>query len=710
MTALVCGTGNWNGPKPGDPDTSNLILTATPAFGGVDLNWTYPLVNPHAVTYTIVYRSLLAEPDTKQFLVNWGSNFYYDKTDVSSATVYYYWIQMVSINGTVGELIGPAWAQARPLIADLMEELTGQIDAGLLAQSLKAGIDQLVTLDMAITKEGTDRLAADGLLGSIFNTIQADQTGLRTLVQQETSARTTANQAFVSSMNLLVASVGQNAAGIMQLSEAIVSNEAALAKSLLDVQAQIGTSIAGALTAYETAVDAQSARSTLKNTIQAAYQGYVATVLNDYVTVASSAGALASMKTGIQSDYKSAIASALLSYETSTTAQQARSTLSSTIQAAYQGYVATALQAYQTSADTNSALSTMQTTVQSSFQKQLASVQTTFTTQVATVNGVVTQLGALYTAKVDVNGLIGGFGVYNNGTFVEAGFDVDRFWVGRTTNKVKPFIIENDEVFINEARINHLTFSKLRDESGSLIVQNGKVQAQYIDASNLVVKSAAEFTGTIPTGQVSGLGSLASLDAYSYAALTGVKPPSNADVTGQNTSADTRKVAGTAASTVASGAAAGQAAAGIVNDWVRPGTTLIYGNKIYTGDAYVDTLQIKGNAVTVPNFAQSYNQVTYADWTTVIDIWVSLDNPGWLFASSTGYISYGLGWGDTSSALLINGSTVSIGGGEEAWVNACHSGALYVPAGVAHIELRFKSPSGKGHINQRSLFAMVVKR
>lgn len=36
-----------------------------------------------------------------------------------------------------------------------------------------------------------------------------------------------------------------------------------------------------------------------------------------------------------------------------------------------------------------------------------------------------------------------------------------------------------------------------------------------------------------------------------------------------------------------------------VSAWTRPGTTLINGNKIYTGDAYVDTLQIKGHAVTV---------------------------------------------------------------------------------------------------------------
>jgi len=47
-------------------------------------------------------------------------------------------------------------------------------------------------------------------------------------------------------------------------------------------------------------------------------------------------------------------------------------------------------------------------------------------------------------------------------------------------------------------------------------------------------------------------------------------------------------------------------AASTLSTWTRPSTTLIDGNKIYTGDAYVDTLQIKGDAVTVP-WAASYD-------------------------------------------------------------------------------------------------------
>jgi len=36
-----------------------------------------------------------------------------------------------------------------------------------------------------------------------------------------------------------------------------------------------------------------------------------------------------------------------------------------------------------------------------------------------------------------------------------------------------------------------------------------------------------------------------------------------------------------------------------VDNWKKPGNTFIDGNKIFTGDAYVDTLQLKGEAITI---------------------------------------------------------------------------------------------------------------
>lgn len=354
MSEWVCGTGTGNFPKPGDPD-NNAILTATPAFGGIDVEWTYPGTNPQAVAHTILYRSTSSDPATRVRHKIVSGNFFYDKTTTSTLITYYYWIEIVSVHGTVGELIGPASASARPTIEQMIELLTGQIDAGVLATSLKTEIGRIELNSLDISQEMLDRAESDDALGVAFNEVSAHSDETRALLQEEVLARTDADEAFVTSVNTLYAELGESIAAVQTQQQALATDHSALASHV--------------------------------------------------------------------------------------------------------------------------------TTVQSELEDDLASVQTTLQTNINTVNGKVTEIGALYTAKVDVNGLIGGFGVYNDGKTVEAGFDVDRFWVGRTTNKRKPFIIENNEVFINEAAINKLTFNKLRDESGAFLVQDGKIKANYLEIS-----------------------------------------------------------------------------------------------------------------------------------------------------------------------------------------------------------------------------------
>lgn len=338
-TDLVCGTGGWTGPKPGDPDNVS-VLTATPAFGGIDVQWTLPTTNAHAVAHVHIYRGTSDNFSHASRLVSVSGNFHHDRITSSTSIRYFYWIEIVSINGTVGKPIGPASATARPLIEDLIEQLTGQIDAGVLAQSLKGEIARIQGLQDGITKQETFIKNEVQALGNVVQAIQATVDETSAVVLQETHVRASSDQSL---------------------------------------------------------------------------------------------------------------------------AKQA-------------------------------------STIQSSLGRDIASVSTEASTNIKKVGDKVAEIGALWTAKVDVNGLIGGFGVYNDGKTVEAGFDVDRFWVGRTTNKRKPFIIENGEVFINEAVINKLTFSKLRDERGSFIVENGKLKADYvqskmitadwIDSRNLTIKDA----------------------------------------------------------------------------------------------------------------------------------------------------------------------------------------------------------------------------
>lgn len=359
--AQTCGTGGWIGPQPGDPSTDDVRITATPAFGGIDINWTYPELNPNAVAYTEIWRSLLDDPTSAIRIAHANGSFYYDRIEAN--TLYYYWVVVVSIYGTRSVMIGPAWAQAKPLIEDMIELLTGKIDTGVLAQSLKTEIDQITLNKLGITQEQLDRDLNDEALGVRITELGAISGETRALVQEEVLARTSQGEAFVGVVNTMYTEFNGNVAAVQQQITVLQNDMGSLAQQINQAEVNFG--------------------------------------------------------------------------------------------------------------------------------EQIAQVQTTMEASFETVNGVITEIGALYTAKVNVNGLVGGFGIYNDGTEVEAGFDVDRFWIGRTgANKRKPFIIEGNIVYIDEAAINKLTFSKLRDESGSFIVQNGKVKAQYLEVNTLVVNQA----------------------------------------------------------------------------------------------------------------------------------------------------------------------------------------------------------------------------
>ena len=352
MSGHVCGTGVWSGPLPGDPDT-NAILTATPAFGGIDVTWTAAITNAHAVAHTYLYRSTTPDFATSVRIALVGGTHFYDKLE--SQLTYYYWIQVVSINGTVGQVIGPAFAVPRLSIDATIEQLTGRIDSGVLAQSLKQDIDKIPLLNGDLLQEIQDRIAANELLGAAIQTAQTDASQAVSLINDEITQRTTAYNVLLQSLNTMAGQVNDNQAAIQNEATLRISNDQALAQQITDVQSSVGNDI--------------------------------------------------------------------------------------------------------------------------------AAVQTTLQTNIDTVNGKVTDIGALYTAKVKVNGLIGGFGVYNDGTEVQAGFDVDTFWVGRTNaDKKKPFIIDGDtgETYINKAVIPTLTADmidtrglSIKDTDGNIILAAG---------------------------------------------------------------------------------------------------------------------------------------------------------------------------------------------------------------------------------------------
>lgn len=517
-TDNVCGTGGWQGPKPGDPD-NNLVLTAVPAFGGIDVAWSFPGTNPHAVAHVLLYRATSPNRSSANQISVVSGNFYYDK--LNSASTFYYWIRIVSVNGTTGEWIGPASARPRKLIDDLIVELTGKIDAGVLATSLRQEIDKITSSYVELGKEIEDRLAQNSALTNALALITARANEVEVFVQNEITKRVEGDNALVNQVQLIAAANTNNTALITNERTVRVTADEALARdvSALYVRTRDNTAAVLQETLARTTADSAlaidiSSLVTKTNTTNGLIDAErllrikgddaVAIIANSARLAADNAAAatidISTAKigysalvgvTGTPYDgngstevYPASVFPANTFPEYAVNRKRIIDKVGVTRWNATAAGIARPL-VWVSGMPLATAIKQVEVTGPNG---EVASVEQSMAAQRDLNNG----FKALYTAKISVNGLIGGFGLFNDGTVVEAGFDVDRFWVGRTnSNKKKPFIIENDEVFIDQAVVRTLTFNKLRDEAGAFVVVDGKVQAQYLTVNN------ASITGSI---------------------------------------------------------------------------------------------------------------------------------------------------------------------------------------------------------------------
>lgn len=373
----TCGTGGWAGPLPGDPD-NNVVLTATTAWGGIELSWTMPGINPQAVAYVEIYRGINADFNQALLVARAGGDNYFDKRNTSQ--LYYYWIKLVSKNtGFAGDPIGPASAMAQPLVSQIIEELTGQIDDSALALALKEKIDSITTLGADLSNETAARAAALQALQELLEATQGDLDTYKTLVANEVAQRQAADGALVDQVNLVAVAGSNNAAAILNEQTARVSADSALATDMTQLEARVNDDIAQVQLDVQAAVDDVGVAKTL------------------------------------------------------------------------------------------------------------------------------------YTVRLNSNGLAGGFGVWNDGTTVAAGFDVDSFWIGKTgPDKVKPFIVQDGVVYMNNAMISQLTADKIdtkgltiKDASGNVILGAGLGLDWSKIGGGLANLRAAGYTGSMQ-GSVAG--------------------------------------------------------------------------------------------------------------------------------------------------------------------------------------------------------------
>lgn len=203
-STAVCGTGGWNGPLPGDPDNSS-VLSAVSDFGGVQLTWTLPSTNSHAVAYTQIYRSISDVFETAIPFTAVSATGYFDRSAADVIRPYYYWIQHVSTYGTTLEPIGPAMAVAKPLIDQVLSALAGKVEGSFLAESLRARIDVISDLENGLTQLDTKVTSDNAVFAQELSALRNTLTDTLAYVDSQQALSITERQALVSSLNTQLA-------------------------------------------------------------------------------------------------------------------------------------------------------------------------------------------------------------------------------------------------------------------------------------------------------------------------------------------------------------------------------------------------------------------------------------------------------------------------------------------------------------------------
>ncbi|TXH19619.1 MAG: hypothetical protein E6R03_00305 [Hyphomicrobiaceae bacterium] len=399
-----CGVGGWGGPQPGDPD-GTILLSASVVYGGIRLRWTLPAINPEAVAHVEIHRGVTTDFQQSMRLDTGSGGSYFDQVEVVTPTTFFYWVRVISIHGTIGALVGPASATAVPVAIQTIEHLSGLIDQGLLAQSLREPIERIALNYTELTSKIAERVAGDAALSAALALVQQGLQESVAFIHQEIVSRTNGQEAIITQLNTLAAVNGDSAAAIFEERSARVAADEAQAQQMLSLNAAL-----------------------------------------------SNVGAIVNVDRNASVSRDNALASQIA-------------------------------------------------TVQSTLGTEVASVRNTMETRIDQTNG---RINAIWNVQVDVNGNIGGFGLMGTGRTIEAGFDVDKFWIGRA-GKVRPFIIQDGVVYMDTVRIRDLTIGTQKLAPNSVtstgVSVGGAYDLIYNTAVNLI-NASTDLGTSLPGGHV----------------------------------------------------------------------------------------------------------------------------------------------------------------------------------------------------------------
>ena len=379
-TTNVCGTGVWTGPLPGDPD-NNVSLMAVPKYGAIEVSWTYPIINSHAVAYFKVYRGANSVFEEAVELRIASGNAFLDKLAVGDLTRYYYWIRVVSTHGTEADPIGPASAVAMPLTDEILNAISGKITFELLDADLRNGIERIDLFDRNLAKEILDRVASNASLEDALEHVRSDTGEALTYALSRIAEQSSDTEALATSVTALAAGLADAQVAIVTEQTVRATEDEAMASDIQILYSGLEDNQAAIINEQTTRVNELEAIATTISGLAAQYQNNLAAVQTEQTARVDGDAALANSITSLQTQMGTDI-----------------SALNSSISS------------IQTSLDgkaSASQLNTLATTV--------AGQTTTIQQNSTSIDGIL----AKYTVKIDNNGYITGYGLMssnNNGT------------------------------------------------------------------------------------------------------------------------------------------------------------------------------------------------------------------------------------------------------------------------------------------------------
>lgn len=614
-------------------------LQANPSMNFIILSWDG--INQTNYAYTEIWRASDDNLGNAVLTATTPARVYADA--VGSGVGYYYWVRAVSTSGDPGPYNATAGTYGETPLAPsyIIEQIEGLISESELALELLTPIQAIPTIQDTLVDHDSRLDTIQVAVNEVLNlpefdsaadyepgdTVKYNGYAWRALVAMTAPSPTPvegaswtqigAYQTYDDLLSANAVAISDNATQINVLDGQVT----AISQDVVALQAEM-TAVEGDAQANSLAIGTLESRTT-------AAEGNISANSSDITLLQN---AVSDPSTGLQAnaDALNLLDSRVVVNENGITAlNQDVTNLQSQIDTLDVDGNAQALQALETRVETNedniSSLSSSVTSLGSTVGDNTAALQTKAETSVVQgLDGEVTDIKAQFTIKTDVNGYMAGIGLMNDGATSEFIVASDAAYFIDPGQSITEFDPNTNYSSMDALRDTQFVFGYAEVEGQKRFAINVPAYIPEAYITDLMVESVsadkifaasgtlaealigdAEITNAMITNVIQSNNYTADVSGWiiqksGYAEFNNIRARGHIEAD-SGYIAGSLQIGGTSrdlAEVVAMAEAAGDTS--IFENWIRPGTTLINGNRIYTGDAYVDTLQIKGQAVTVP--------------------------------------------------------------------------------------------------------------